>query len=207
MLKLIGTPRARTTRVMWALEELGEEYELVPAFPHSEEIRAVNPAGKVPALVVDGTVLLESVAICQFLADRAGQLTFPAGTIERAIQDGYTQFIVDTIEGALWNAGKHTFVLPEDKRVPALKPVLRWEFARAMQDLEARFGDGPYLMGERFTIPDILMGHAAGWAKMAKFELPSGKIGDYLQRIDNRPAVERMRARIASLERPRGQAS
>lgn len=200
MLRLIGTPKARTLRVMWMLEELEEPYDLDPAPPHGEAILAVNPSGKVPALVVDGTVLTESVAICQFLADRAGRLTFPAGTIERAVQDGWTQFIVDAIEGALWNAGKHSFVLPKEMRVPALKPVLRWEFERAMKTLEGRFGDGPWLMGESFTLPDILMGHAAEWARMARFDLPGGPIGAYLERVGNRPAVERMRARIASLE-------
>ncbi|MEZ5834123.1 MAG: glutathione S-transferase family protein [Geminicoccaceae bacterium] len=200
MLKLIGMPQARTLRVMWVLEELGLDYELVPARPHSEAICAVNPSGKVPALLVDGTVLLESVAICQFLADRAGQLTFPAGTIERARQDGFTQFIVDNIEGALWNAGKHSFILPEDKRVAALKPVLKWEFDRAMDTLGQMFGEGPYLMGETFTIPDVLMGHAASWARMAKFDLPDGRVGDYIRRIEHRPAVERLRARMAQAE-------
>ncbi len=63
--------------------------------------------------------VFDSVAICQFLADRHGHLTFKAGTIERAHQDSFTQFAVDDIESALWTAAKHTFVLPEEYRVPA----------------------------------------------------------------------------------------
>ena len=55
----------------------------------------LNPSGKVPVLIVDDTAISDSVAIMTFLADRHGDLTYAAGTIERAKQDSLTQMIND----------------------------------------------------------------------------------------------------------------
>jgi glutathione S-transferase len=189
MYTVYGSARSRAIRVTWMLEELGEPYEQVPCAPRSPEILAVNPEGKVPALVVDGETLTDSVAIVQYLADRHGKLTAPAGTIARARQDGYTQFCVDEVEGALWTAGKHSFVLPEAERVPQVKETARAEFARAMTRLEARLGDRPFVTDLGFTVPDLLLGHCAGWAVSAKFDLPGGTVGAYFERLRSRPAL------------------
>lgn len=189
MYTVYGSARSRAIRVTWMLEELGEPYEQVPCAPHSPEVLAVNPGGKVPALVVDGETLTDSVAIIQFLADRHGKLTAPAGTIARARQDGFTQFCVDEIEGALWTAGKHSFVLPEAERVPQIKETARAEFARAMATLERRLGDRTFVTDLGFTVPDLLLGHCAGWAVSAKFALPGGTVGAYFERLRSRPAL------------------
>ena len=189
MYTVYGSARSRALRVMWMLEELGESYEHVPCAPQSPDIRAVNPEGKIPALVVDGEALTDSVALVQYLADRHGKFTAPPGTLARARQDGFTQFCVDEVEGALWTAGKHTFALPEALRVPGVKETARAEFARAMQTLERRLGDREFVTDPGFTVPDLLLGHCAGWAVSAKFELPGGTVGAYFERLRSRPAL------------------
>ena len=191
MYKVIGTSRNRTMRVYWALEEMGLDYEMVLIPPRSEEVRAFNPSGKVPCLLVDGEAIIDSVAIIQFLADKHGKMTFPAGTIKRAQQDSFTQFCVDEIEGALWTAAKNSFIHPEERRVPAIKPTAKYEFANAMKTLETRLGDNEFVMGDTFTIPDLLLGHCANWAMGAKFDLPEGPVGEYLKRITSRSAYQR----------------
>ncbi len=193
MYTVIGSPRTRAMRVYWILEEMGVDYEMNLAPPRSDEVRAINPTGKVPCLLVDDTPIYDSIAIMQFLADRHDQLTYPAGTIERAIQDSYTQFCVDEIEGALWMAAKNTFIHPEALRVPAIKPTAKHEFATAMQTLENRLGDNAFVMGDKITVPDILLGHCANWAQGAKFALPEGKVGAYFTRLLERPALQRAR--------------
>ena len=70
MYTVIGFPRTRAMRVMWTLEELGQDYELVPAMPQSPEVLALNPLGKVPAIDDDGLVLNESGAILQYLLEK-----------------------------------------------------------------------------------------------------------------------------------------
>jgi glutathione S-transferase len=184
-----GYARSRAVRVMWMLEELGQSYGYVPAAPHSPEILAVNPEGKVPALVVDGETLTDSTAIIQYLADRHAALTAPAGTIARARQDSYTQFCIDEVEGALWTAAKHHFVLPEHLRVAAVRPACQYEFDKAMKTLEKRLGDRAFVTDQGFTVPDLILGHCAGWAMASKFDMPGGAVGAYFERIRARPAL------------------
>jgi glutathione S-transferase len=197
MYKIVGFPRTRAMRVLWLLEELGEAYEIEPAMPQSETARALNPSGKVPILVDGDAAITESVAICTYLADKHGKFTFPAGTLERARQDSFTQFAVDVLEGALWTTAKNTFIHPEEIRVPAIKEICRYEFNQGIDTLARRLGEGPFVMGETFTIADIIIGHCAGWAVAAKFDLPKeGPVYDYFKRLRNRPGFKAMMARV-----------
>ncbi|MHA1127567.1 MAG: glutathione S-transferase family protein [Alphaproteobacteria bacterium] len=191
MYTVIGSPRTRSMRVYWALEEMGVDYIVNASPPRTDEVRALNPSGKIPCLLDDGEAIIDSVAIVQYLADKHGQMTFSSGTIERARQDSFTQFCVDEIEGALWMAAKNTFIHPEEKRVPAIKETAKYEFANAMETLETRLGDKEFVMGDTFTVPDLLLGHCANWARAAKFDLPNGPVGEYFKRVTARPAYQR----------------
>lgn len=188
MYTLIGTPFARPFRVLWALEELGQSCELSPAKPQSEEVLKYNPGGKVPVLLDGEDAIIDSVAIVQYLADKHADLTYPAGTIKRAHQDSFTQFACDDIDSILWTIAKNSFALPESVRVPQVKKACEYDFAQSMVALEKRLGDNDYVMGDRFTVPDLIIGHCAGWAIAAKLEIPKGKIADYVERIRSRPA-------------------
>ena len=150
MYTLIGTPGTRTFRVLWILEEIGAPYTHEAAPPRSPRATALNASGKVPILLVDETPLTDSTAILTYLADRHGQLTFPAGSIERARQDGLTNCLLDEFDALIWTATRHSFVLPPEQRLPAIKDSIRWEFARNAARLADRLGDGPFLMGEAF---------------------------------------------------------
>ena len=198
---VVGALKSRAIRVLWMLEELEQDYEHIPALPRSAEAFEHHPDGKVPALLVDGEALTDSVAIITFLADRHGAMTYPAGTIERARQDGFTQLAVDEAEGALWTAAKHTFVLPEALRVKEVKRACNAEYGLAMERLAKRLGDGPFVMGERMTVPDILFGQMAGWSRAAGFDQPEGKVADYHAMLVERPAfrraIERAKERAA----------
>lgn len=191
MYTLIGSPKTRAFRVLWMLEELGAEYEYRPDFPHSAPVSIHNPSGKVPVFLVDGEAVLDSTAIIQFLADRHGKFTFPAGTLERAHQDSFTQFALDELEGPCWNHAKHSFILPEAMRVREAKTAFRHEFERSVEIFGQRLADHPHVMGEEFTVPDLLIGHIAGWAKQCGYEWPQGNVSEYFERIRSRPAFAR----------------
>ncbi|MDJ0824995.1 MAG: glutathione S-transferase family protein [Rhodobacter sp.] len=194
MYTVIGGIRSRTFRVLWMLEELGQPYTHLPAAPRSDAVTAHYPAGKVPVLLEDGAALTDSTAILTYLADKHGALTFPAGTRDRARQDGHTQFLLDEFDALLWTASRHSFILPEDLRVPAVKDTLRHEYATSLNRLAERVGDGPYLMGEMMTVPDIIACHCGGWAVVAKFPQPEGALKAYFQRLRDRPAYGRAQA-------------
>lgn len=189
-----GGPKSRGFRSIWMLEELGAEYQLVPTPPHDPALAAVSALGKIPVLVADGVAISDSVAIVTYLADAHGALTFPAGTLDRARQDARTQFVVDELDGPLWTAAKHSFVLPEERRSRAAKDAAIWEWGTSMERLEAFLGDGPFLMGETMTIADIIAVHCLGWSVVAKFPPLTPRLRDYSGILRGRPAYQRARA-------------
>jgi len=194
MYKLIGSIKTRAFRVAWMLEELGQPYELVPAAPRSDEARAFNPTGKVPALMDGDTLLTDSVAIMQYLADKHALLTAPAGTTARARQDAMLFWLIDEFDAILWAAAKHSFVFPQDQRVPEIKASLKAEFARSAAALSAQL-DGPFLMGDAISVPDLLAVHCINWSIGAGFEPLDEKLAAWAAGIRKRDAFKATRAR------------
>ncbi|KUP95025.1 glutathione S-transferase family protein [Tritonibacter horizontis] len=193
MYKVIGAPLTRTFRVLWTLEELGLDYSHQPAKPQSDEARSYDAAGKVPILIEGEAVITDSLAIMTYLADKHGSLTAPAGTIARAQQDSVINLVNDELDALLWVAARHSFALPEEWRVPAIKPSLKWEFARSISRVESRL-TGEYLAGDRFSIADILLTHCLNWAFGAKFEIESPALLAYGKRMRSRAAFQRVAA-------------
>lgn len=190
--QVIGGVKSRALRVLWMLEELGLDYDHVPALPRSDDVTRFHPAGKIPVLVVDGVPISDSVAIMTFLADKHGALTYPAGTIDRARQDSLTHFILDEFDSLLWTAARHSFILPEEHRVPEIKDSLKWEFGRSERNLIPRMAeDAPFVMGDTMTIPDILLAHCGGWAISANFPVTEPLFKDFIARLRDRPAFHR----------------
>ena len=193
MYEVIGSAASRTFRVLWMLEELGEPYRHFAHKPRSEAVSALNPLGKIPMLRDGDAVLTDSSAILAYLADKHGRLTHPAGTIARARQDGLLHMILDEIDAVLWTSARHSFVLPEEQRVPQVKDSLRWEFARNVAHLGDVI-DGPFLMGDEMTVPDIVATHCINWARNARFEITDRRVLDYAREMRARPAFQRAAA-------------
>jgi glutathione S-transferase len=193
MYTVVGSRTNRTFRVLWALEELGVEYDHKPFAVRSPEALEHSPTGKLPALICEGEVITDSAAIITFLADRHGGLTFPAGSVRRAQQDALLHRVNDEIDAVLWTAARHSFILPEAERVPAVKDSLKLEFTRSLDRLMEQI-DGPYLMGDKMTIPDIILAHCGGWAYNAKFPLENEAFKTYTNRLRERDAFKRAAA-------------
>lgn len=189
---VFGGARSRAMRVLWILEELGLTYTCVPAMPRSEDVRALNPTGKIPVLVEDGVAITDSVAIMTYLADKHGALTAPAGTLARAQQDAFLHAVNDEIDAVLWAAARHSFILPEEHRVEGVKDSLRWEFARNQDAIADRMSnDGPFVMGTEICIADILLAHCMGWAGSAKFEVTNARLNEHNTMMRDRPAFKK----------------
>jgi glutathione S-transferase len=197
MYKVIGKAQTRTFRVLWMLEEIGQPYELVQSSPRSDDVLALNPSGKIPVFIDGDATITDSTAIITYLADKHAQLTFPAGTIRRAQQDALTHAVLDELDAVLWTAARHSFSLPEDKRVPEVKPSLKWEFARNLNLLADRL-EGPFLMGEQMTIADIICTHCLNWAFGAKFPIENEKMLTYGKEMRARDAYLRAQANNAN---------
>ncbi|WP_170336843.1 glutathione S-transferase family protein [Ruegeria arenilitoris] len=187
MYKVYGRIQSRASRVIWLLEELGQDYEFINVGPHDPQVLALNPSGKIPVLVDGNTVISDSSAIMTYLADKHGAFTFPAGTEERAAQDSLFHALLDEFDAVLWVAARHGFALPEEKRVPQISDSAKWEFDRNFQRMGDRF-KGPFLQGDTMTIADILCIHCMSWAKSAGFPLNSDVLKAYGKEVRNRPA-------------------
>ena len=190
MYRLHGTLQSRTMRPLWMLEELELPYTLLPAEPRSPEAFAVSPLGKVPVLETDEGIIVDSVAQMTFLADRHGGFTHPAGSYLRARQDAVTNTINETLDAVLWANVKHIAILPEEHRVEAIVPSLRWQFARNGTALAQTLGAGPFLMGDRPLLPDILLAHCCQWAARRGFEVNEA-LRRHMTLMRARPAFRR----------------
>lgn len=201
MLKLYGCPNTRSFRALWALEEARAPYEYVKVDLLKGEGRKpsfleINPGGKVPAVIDGDLVLTESGAIVTYVGERypASGLVPPAGSRERALYDRWCFFAIAELEQPLWSMAKHRFVLPEQFRLQGMNETGSWEFAQQAKVLDAGLGDKPYILGERFTGADILIGHTLAWAKRGKQRLDSDRLDAYFDRLLTREAVVRARA-------------
>lgn len=201
-IKLYGYPQTRSLRTLWALEEVGADYQYVHVDLHAGEARRppfidLNPGGKVPVLVDGELVLCESAAIIMYLAEKfpASQLAPPCGSVERARFNQWCLFALAELEQPLWTIAKHTFVYPENRRLPAIIETARWEFNRACQVLERGLKEQPYILGAAFSGADILLAHTLRWAAASRTEVTSPLLQQYLQRATARPSL------AAALER------
>ncbi len=205
MIQLFNYPDTRGLRVSWMLEELGEEYEfnLVPFSSNgfaSEEYIKINPAGKVPAIRDGDLVLTESAAIVTYLGDKFPdkKLVPPAGSAARAKYDQWCYFVLSELEQPLWTKGKHKFMLPRDKRVPAIIETAEWEFQKALMILSQGLDGNRFILGDTFSAADILIGQTLSWARTAKQPVEIQNVADYADSILGREALQRARAREAA---------
>ena len=196
MYKVLGIAQSRTFRVLWMLEEIGECYEHISAKPGSSEILKFNVSGKVPVLLDGKDVLTDSSAIVSYLGDKHKKLSFQSGSIERAYQDSMVFRIIDEVDMILWLAARHSFILPEERRVNAIKPSLKWEFERNIDRIMSE-KESKFLMGDEFMLPDIILAHCGSWARSAKFPLENRRFNDYINLCYDRPAVRRLTKSIS----------
>ncbi len=194
MITLYGLPRSRSLRVSWMLEELGLDWNyhyvnFQAGEQRGEEFLALNPCGKVPALRDGDMVISESAAICLFLAEKYGPQFLPEpGTTASALHHRWISFTTTELEQALWSMGKHRFALPEEQRIVEMIDTATWEFNQAAAIAEGWVPESGYLLGEQFSVADILLCHTLNWAVSFQQSLPE-KLMNYRKRTSQRPAL------------------
>lgn len=178
-------PMSRGRIVRWMLEELGEPYEtrIIAYGPEmkSPDYLAVNPMGKVPAIVHRGAVITETPAICTYLADAFPEkgLAPPPGGPGRAAFLRWIFYAAGPLEQAVVN-GALGVVVPEERKGMAGYGSM----ADVMAALEPFVSAAsPWLLGERFSALDVYLGSQIGW-------------GVQFGTIEKRPAFEAYVARI-----------
>lgn len=195
-------PMSRGRIAHWMLEEAGAPYELkVVNFEKMEhksaDYLAVNPMGKIPAIVHRGTVITECAAICAYLAD-----AFPGADLAPAADDPkrgtylrWLFFGAGCLEPAIID---HLFSRPAPSRPAAMG---YGNFTDTLNTLEVALTPGPFILGERFSAADVYVGSAIGWGLMMKALEPRPAFTQYLERVNARPAFQRMTAQNEALSK------
>lgn len=200
MIKLHHSPLTRSVRVRWLLEELAVPYELAPiefsrAVLRSPEHLARHPMGQVPAIEDDGLVLFESGAILQHIMERHGDggLLPPAGTAERSLCWQWFHFGETTVARYIGEIFQNGFRKPEAERVPSVLADARQRFADCVRVVETALGDEPYILGDRFSVADIMVAYGLILARALK-ELDGDQYPRavaYARSLRARPACQR----------------
>lgn len=195
MIRLYGTAPTRALRVIWMLNELGLEYELHPIdFAQGEALRApfrdLNPAAKVPVLVDGDVVLTESAAIQLYLADKHPEAGLVPDTLEgRGQMYRWMFFLVTEIEQPLWRIARHTFIYPEDQRLPQDVALARQECLAMVAVLERHMEGREFMVGDRLSVADFTAAYTLDWANFAKMLGDAPRLRAYLERLYARPTA------------------
>ena len=187
------------------LEEIGAPFELVLverdlAGHKSAQYLRLNPNGTIPAYVDGDLVLYESAAICLHLGDTApkGQWLPALGTAQRAHGYKWLIWMTNTLQAALM-----VYFYPErwtregdDDAAQAIKARAEAKVGLLLQQLEtelARHG-GPWLLGGSYSVLDPFCLMLCRWTRGFSTAVPARgctHLGVYLQRMLERPAVQR----------------
>jgi len=196
-------PFSRAADVVWFLEELGLPYELthvdLKAGEHKQETHTkLNPMGKLPVLIDGAAVISERAAIGMYLADR-----YALGTLSPAL-DAVTRgpYLRWCVYG------------PSVLEPCAMAHSSKWEYNagsagfgtwEAMHDtLEQGIGEGPWLLGDRFTMADMLLGGTLRWLLQFKMLEERPAFIAYTERLNARPASVKAAAINAGIVEERG---
>ncbi len=173
-MKLYGIAGSRALRSLWAAEEVGVEYEHVPTHflgdSKKPEYLAINPNGRVPALVDGDVTLFESMAINLYLARKYGGALWPSSEADQARAIQWSIWGMTELEPSLMDILLKRVMLPEDQRDEAAAEAAEKELDRPMKVLDDTLDDRAHLLGGDFTITDLNVAAVLSMAKMVRYD-------------------------------------
>lgn len=207
-LTLYHAPQSRSVRPRWCLEEMGLPYEIERLSVGGanrgnvggEAYKAINPLQKVPALKDGDQVILESLAICEYLANRYG----PSPLVVKPEEDDYARYLEwlhfgeATMSMSVNLMLAHVVFLPEQHRNPG---TAKWALnmlgdqLKLLAERGLENGERDFLAGDRLTLADLSLGYMLFLLKITKqFHVAPDVVGDYFDRLRSRPAWRRATA-------------
>jgi GST-like protein len=194
------SPQSNATRIHWSLAELGVPHETVKVDlkagdQKKPEFLALNPNGKVPTIVIDGTPMFESVAIQIALGERYGveKGLWPAtGSPEHLTALAWIIWGQVTFAGTLFRYMMNTSdYFPKEQQNEKQAENALNELGNLLGILDARLAERQYLTGDRFTLADLdlssVLGWGLNWAKIDISARPNLKA--WVDRCTERPAA------------------
>ncbi len=185
-------PMSRGQTARWMLEEVGEPYEDhildYGTSMKADDYLAINPMGKVPAIVHAGKVVTEVAAICLYLADAFPEAGLAPDPKDRADYYRWMLFTSGPVEAAFSNKAAGWEPTPERQRMFGYG-----NYDLAIDTLEKALTGKTYIASDRFTAADLFVGANVNF--MLQFNLlePRAVFTDYAERMTDRDAFRRAR--------------
>jgi glutathione S-transferase len=197
------TVPSRSAIARWMLEEVGEPYEVrvldhAAGEHHQPAYLEINPMGKVPAIRHGETVVAEAAAICLYLAETFPQagLNVPVGDPRRGAFLKWLFFGPSCIEPAVLDVA-----FPRKETAPR-GSVGYGDFETVMKVVEDGLKLGPFILGDKFTAADIIIGSLLRWGMMSGMVPKRENFLSYASRLEERPALQRQMQLDAMLKKP-----
>ena len=199
MLKLYFAPGTCALATHIALAEAGADYtaeriDFKTNQQQSPEFLAINPKGRVPALVTDRGVLTENVAMLAYIAQ-----SFPKAKLA-PVDDPYAfaevqainSYLSSTVHVAHSHKGRGYRWATEESSFADMKKTLPKSMAAVFALLEQKMLKGPWMMGETYTICDPYLFTLTGWLEGDGVDIATlPKVADHFKRMKDRPAVQK----------------
>ena len=186
-LTLYTNPMSRGRIARWMLEEVGADYDVemlgYGGTMKADAYLAINPMGKVPAIVHDGHVVTECAAICAYLADAFPDAGLAPVAGEHADYYRWLFFAAGPVEQAVTN--RSLGVVPTDDQQ---RMVGYGDYDRVIDVLEAAVSAHPYIAGDRFTAADVYVGSQVMWGTQFGTLPKRDAFLAYAARLADRPA-------------------
>ncbi len=187
----------RSMRVLWLLNELKIDFD-VAVYPFDATLRSadflkLNPAGRVPALEIDGQAMFESGAMVEYLSERFPEagLWRAVGHTERAEWLTWVHFSETLTQHIAILNQQHNFIYPPEARSPV---VMKLEVKRAekcLSAIESRLIDGrSHLLDGGFSAADVAVGQAVYMARFFVHIDAFPHVSAWYARLSQRPAFQ-----------------
>ncbi|HEY0197358.1 MAG TPA: glutathione S-transferase C-terminal domain-containing protein [Rhodanobacter sp.] len=192
-------PNSRSSGTRALLEELGASYRmhvlnLKTGDQRQPDYLAINPMGKVPAILHGEALITEQPAVFLFLADHfAGAKLAPR--IGDPLRGPYLRWLV--YYGSCFEPAVVDKSMKREPAPPSTSPY--GDFETMLNTLTDQLAKGPWLLGDRFTAADVLWGGALHWTTQFKLVPETPVIRAYIDRVLARPAMQRAATMDAEL--------
>ncbi len=200
---IYGISASRAFRSIWAIEEVGIDYEHVPTSfrgdAQAPEYLDINPNGRIPALVDGDLQLCESMAINLYLARKYGGRLMPADAEGEAQANQWSVWAISEIEPLQMQIVVQKFFTPEEQRDEGVVARAEKALVRPLDVLDARLAHQTYLLGESFSIADLNVAGVMDLLSMVEFNLDSwSNVQRWLAACRERPSYGK--AKVVGVE-------
>ena len=183
-------PMSRGQITRWMLEEVGADYEQV-ILGYADTMKApdylaVNPMGKVPAIVHRGQVVTEGAAICAYLAEAFPEAELAPRADERAAYYRWLFFAAGPIESAVTNKSLGWEPNPEQQRMAGYG-----SYDTVVDVLDREIAGKAFVCGDRFTAADVYFGSQIIWGTQFGSLPPRDSFNDYVARLTAREPYQK----------------